>query len=332
MFVDNIMSFDLAIIIVNYKTPQLVIDCLESIIDDIDARSNKIIIVDNCSRDASFEEIQNWIDQNNTPIKIELIGADVNTGFSGGNNTGISYAVGANNYLLLNSDTLIRKGAINLLLNAAKSHQFAGLISPRLEWPDATPQESCFRFHTPISELISSARTGLITKLFKPYVVPQKVNNEIVNCDWTSFACVLIKAEVFKAIGLMDDGYFMYYEDVQFCRRATLAGWQVLNQPAAHVVHLRGGSSTLKARAKLRKRLPRYFYESRTRFFYQAYGRTGLLAANLLWTLGASISMLRKLLSSTYVPDIAEKQWLHIWINFTDPLKPYIHPDNYDKS
>ncbi|OQK18674.1 family 2 glycosyl transferase [Methyloprofundus sedimenti] len=321
----------MVVVIINYKTADLIIDCLESLLPELSSLKANVIIVDNNSNDNSCNEISDWIIKNDILKKVELIASYENTGFSGGNNRGISH-IEADYYLLLNSDTLLRKGAISLLLEAAKKDKSVGLVSPRLEWTDTTPQESCFRFHSPISELISSANTGLITRLFKSYNVPFLVSDTADCYDWTSFACVLVKSEVFKDIGLMDDGYFMYYEDVAFAYHAQKAGWKVLNVPDAHVVHLRGGSSPVKSQTKLRKRLPRYYYESRTRCFYQLYGRLGLLAANLLWTIGWGISTLRQLLTSSFEPSVSEAQWKDIWINFSNPLKSYIHPDHYDKS
>jgi N-acetylglucosaminyl-diphospho-decaprenol L-rhamnosyltransferase len=321
----------LAVVIINYKTPQLVIDCLATLLPELGDLAAKVVIIDNNSNDDSCEIISQWMSGNDGLNKVKLIASQDNTGFSGGNNRGIS-EIEAEYYLLLNSDTLIRKGAIALLLDAADKDKQAGLISPRLEWPDATPQESCFTFHTPISELISSANTGLVTHILKRWDVPQAVIEKSDYYDWTSFACVLVKRDVFKDIDLMDEGYFMYYEDVAFAYKAALAGWKVLNVPDAHVVHLRGGSSPVKSQAKLRKRLPRYYYESRTRFFYQVYGRFGLLMANLLWTVGWGISSIRRLLSSSFVATISEFQWRDIWTNFINPLKPYIHPDNYDET
>lgn len=321
---------DLAVIILNYKTPQLVIDCLESLLPELSGIKANTIVVDNASDDGSVDVIQKWIDHGSLGHLVTLNVSNENVGFSGGNNIGIE-ALDAEYYLLLNSDTLIRRGAITTLLRAIKSDSNIGLIGPRLEWLNGLAQESCFRFHSPVSELISSANTGIVTKAFKRFNVPFKVSELPAFYDWTSFACVLIKAEVFNDIGLMDDDYFMYFEDVAFSYKAQQAGWKVMNVPNAHVVHLRGGSSPLKSQAKLRKRLPRYFYESRTRFFYQVYGRMGLLMANIFWTLGYGVSLLRSLLSSSFKPSVSSYQWKDIWINFLRPLREYVHPDEYKR-
>ncbi|AJQ92807.1 putative glycosyltransferase [Gynuella sunshinyii YC6258] len=295
---------------------------------DIDS---KIIVVDNCSKDNSCEEIRRWIDSEQVQGQVEVVASPVNGGFSAGNNVGIK-AVRAKYYLLLNSDTLVRKNAFKTLLSVAEQNPQAGLFSPRLEWPDATPQESCFRFHSPVSELINAACTGIVSRLLRNFVVAHPVRMEPDYYHWTSFACVLIRAEVLESIGLMDEGYFMYFEDSEFCYRAAAAGWKVMNVPDAHVVHLRGGSSPVKSQARLRKRLPRYFYESRARFFYQLYGKSGLLAANVLWIFGTLISQSRRIILPHKPRSVIEKQWRDIWVNFNKPLKPYIHPDDYDKT
>jgi len=324
------MKYKLSVVIINYKTPKLVIDCLASLLPELNDIKAKVVVVDNASQDDSCLLIENWIVENSANSQVELLASNENAGFSAGNNLGVQH-VEAEHYLLLNSDTIVREGAIALLLEVAEKEASAGLISPRLEWPDATPQESCFGFHTPISELIASANTGLITTIFQRFNVLFKVSDQVGYYDWTSFACVLVKAEVFKGLGLMDDGYFMYFEDVAFAHKAQQTGWKVLNIPTAHVVHLRGGSSPVKSQAKQLKRLPRYFYESRTRYFYQVYGRTGLLMANVCWMLGYGVSLLRSL-SPSFKPTVSTYQWKDIWTNFLSPLQAYIHPDDYDKT
>jgi N-acetylglucosaminyl-diphospho-decaprenol L-rhamnosyltransferase len=323
--------FDLAIIIINYKTPYLVTAVLKSLETEINPETMQVIVVDNDSEDGSLDILSHWVQQNLAANWVRLIDAGQNTGFSGGNNIGI-HSIQSKQYLLLNSDTVVRSGAIKLLTDGANKDPKVGMVSPRLEWEDATPQESCFRFHTPMSELITSASTSVITKLFSKYVVPQPIVEQPGFYQWTSFACVLIKAEVLEQIGLLDEEFFMYFEDVEFSYRAVRADWKILNIPNAHVVHLRGGSSPLKSQAKLRKRLPRYFYESRTRYFYLLYGYGGLFAANILWSLGAVIALLRSIFSKRYKSNIAEKQWRDIWINFLKPTKQYTHPDSYAKT
>ena len=227
--------------------------------------------------------------------------------------------------MLLNSDTLVRPKAIRILLETALHFPEAGLVSPRLEWPDGTGQESCFRFQTPFSELIGASQTGMVERLLRKYIIAMPVQTQVAWPQWTSFACVLIKAEVFKKIGLLDEGYFMYFEDVEFCHRARKAGYKIVHNPDARVVHLRGGSSPVKEQTRLKKRVPKYFYESRTRYFCQTYGWAGLTSANLLWWMGRLISRTRQSMGRSDKAAI-EGQWLDIWTNWFNPLKSYTLP------
>jgi len=129
----------LAIVILNYRTPGLVIDALASLVGQVDPAWGKVIVVDNNSGDGSVEKVQQAITENGWSAWAEVLPSPVNGGFSAGNNLGIK-AVQADYYLLLNSDTIVRPGAISALLEAADAHPEVGLVSPRLEWPDATPQ------------------------------------------------------------------------------------------------------------------------------------------------------------------------------------------------
>jgi len=307
----------LAIIMINYKTPHLVIDAVASLIPELVDINARIIVVDNQSGDDSVPVIRNWIEMHACSNYVSLLEAPRNLGFSGGNNYGIK-AVNADYYLLLNSDTIIRPGAISTLLNAAKKNQDFGMFSPRLEWPSGEPQESCFNFHRPGSEAIKSASTGVISRILSRYLVPQPVGETCSSPEWTSFACVLIRKRVFDDIGLMDDSFFMYYEDTEFCFRARRANWRIVNNPEARVVHLRGGSSNVKKNSKLRKRLPKYYYESRTKYYYKCYGRSGLLLANIFWMMGRSIAFFRELIGNKK-PHSCEMEWLDIWTNFMTP-------------
>ena len=315
----------LSVVILNFRTPALVTECLRTLLPELSGLVAKVIVVDNNSCDGSLEVIRSWKGAHDTENRILLVPSGTNSGFAAGNNVGIR-ALKAKLYLLLNSDTLVRPGTIRRLLEAAAMFPDAGLISPRLEWPDGRGQESCFRFHTPLSEFIGSAQTAVVDKLLKPYVVAMPVQDQVARPHWTSFACVLVRGEVFDRIGLLDERFFMYFEDVEFCYRARKAGWGVVHDPTARVVHLRGGSSPVKAMTRAKKRLPRYFHESRARLLYLMYGWPGLTAANLLWWLGRLISLTRQILGRSDKAAI-ESQWRDIWINWLDPLKPYTPPE-----
>jgi N-acetylglucosaminyl-diphospho-decaprenol L-rhamnosyltransferase len=315
----------LAIVIINYRTPHLVINCLESLEPQIDINEHCVILVDNDSGDDSVSILEEAIVKKQWNGWVNLIASPINGGFSAGNNVGIN-AISAECYLLLNSDTIVRPGAISSLLKALEQNPEAGLISPRLEWPDGTSQISCFRYHSLVSELINSAATGPITSLFLNYNVPIPVSDSPFEPQWVSFACVLIRREIIEQIGLMDEGYFMYFDDVDYCRRAKEAGCQVLYWPDAHVVHLRGGSGSVKSDIAERKRPPVYLYASRSRYFARFYGIVGLWVANLFWLMGRTVSFMRELIwqRPTHICKYAEQD---IWINWRNPLKLPVLPE-----
>ena len=311
-------EFDLNVVIINYRTPHMTIDCVSSVLPELSDMSAIVTIVDNNSGDDSVYIIQNWIEKNKNSNVVKFIESSINHGFSGGNNLGIN-AFKSKYNLLLNSDTVIKKGAIRALISSMESNSDIGLITPRLESSDGTLQESCFNFISPISEFIAAARTGFIYKLLSKFVVPLPVIESISSPPWSSFACVLIRNEVFDDVGLLDDGFFMYYEDTEFCYRARKSGWNIINEPESQVIHLCGKSSSFNDDVKSKKRPPRYFYESRSRYFFLVYGRSGLLMANVLWLLGRVISKSIQIMGRSN-KSTPERQWLDIWINFYKPL------------
>jgi GT2 family glycosyltransferase len=119
----------------------------------------------------------------------------------------------------------------------------------------------------------------------------------------------MIRAEVIHSIGALDENYFMYFEDADYCRCAERAGFEVWQEPAARVVHLRGQSSPVKRLHAARQRLPRYYYASRSRYFRKQFGRSGWLAANLLWTTGRGVAWLRETLGAKERHTVEHQLW-----------------------
>lgn len=308
-----------AVVVINFRTPQLTIDCLETLVGEIDPSQDIVVVVDNDSGDDSYSRIESHIQKQGWQTWVDLIPSGKNGGFSFGNNVGIK-SVEAKYYLLLNSDTLVRPGALETMRQAIQERSDVGLVGPRLEWRDGTSQISCFRNRTPASELITAASTGPITRLLQKYVVSLPVSDQRIEPHWASFACILIRREVIEQVGLMDDDFFMYFEDIDYCRRAIKKGWKVLYEPSARVVHLRGGSSNVKDALSERKRPPRFYYESRARYFAKFYGRIGLWFTNLLWAGGRTIEWVRVVCTGR--PQLTcQKESIDNWIGGWNPLK-----------
>ena len=313
------MRFDVAISIINYKTGPMTLQAVQSVLDDLEGINGLVVVVDNASGDGSADQIDAWI-QAHPEAPVQLVRSEVNTGFSGGHNIGIG-AAEADFYLVLNSDALLRKGFLKTILEAARSNPEAGLFAPRIEYDTGEVQTSCFRFPSPFSEFIRSANTGFVTRLLKPYEVALGPDPDTTRIEWASFACILLRGRMVEALGPMDEGYFLYFEDTEYCLRARRAGWSIAYVPQAVAVHFRGGSGPTKALIKARKKLPAYYYASRTRLLYQVHGRGGLWAANLLWYLGRLIANARRLAGKSVYP-MPKAEAVGLWTNITTPLGP----------
>ena len=307
-----------AFVIVNYRTPQLVLDCIQTIAEQVED-GDQIVVVDNGSGDDSIDILEQAILKNKWADCVTLIQSSVNGGFSAGNNLGIESA-SADAYWLTNSDTLFRPGAVAQMRKTVAACDIFGLVAPRLEWPDGRPQISTFEFHTPLGELLAGANTGPITQLFPKAVVPIDFAAETEFPAWVSFASVVIRAEAIEHVGKMDSGFFMYFEDVDYCQRAIKTGLGPIFDPTTKVIHLRGGTSDVKEKTAKLERRPRYYYAARTRYFAKHFGWMGLLKANVLWTLGRIVAWFRETFGRKQ-PHTCEREALDIWTNFWAPLR-----------
>jgi N-acetylglucosaminyl-diphospho-decaprenol L-rhamnosyltransferase len=309
----------LAIIIVNYRTPEFVEACLVSLDGQVDDTLDCVVVVDNASADGSADRIEHFIRWANLESWVRLVRAPSNGGFSAGNNLGIQ-SVRAELYFLLNSDTIVRPGAIRELIHAARSQNDAGMIAPRLEWPDGMPQQSCFPMRTPSHEFFAAAGTHAVEKFLRHNGYAYELCDSPRVADWVSFAAILIKREVLDRVGPLDEGYFMYFEDMDYCSVVRNARFRILYWPDARVVHLRGGSSPVKKLTSERKRPPVYWYASRARYYGKHFGTLGVWRANLLWHAGRIISWVRELAGNKQ-PHANMGQWRDIWTNALDPLR-----------
>ena len=314
------MSDKILISIINYRTGALSIDAAASALTALGDRDGTVAVVDNASGDGSADQIAAWIAGQDDP-RVTLIRSATNSGFSGGHNQGMAAEPDAAHFLLVNSDALLRKDFFDHLMPTVQALPKTGLFAPQLEWDDGTPQISCFRFASPTSELIRGAETGPVTKLFQGRVTALELPPDPDQMEWASFACILLRGDMVRALGPMDEGYFLYFEDAEYGMRARRAGWGVHYEPKARAVHFRGGSGPVKKIQAAKKRLPPYYWRSRTRFLRQGYGVTGPLRGNLAWMLGRAIARLR-MLTGRGVPKSHDREWRDIWMGFFDPLRP----------
>jgi GT2 family glycosyltransferase len=280
----------LLIVIVNFRTAGLTIDCLRSLEPEVAARpGTRVIVTDNCSGDHSLAQLQEAITNSGWQSWVELRPLERNGGFAYGNNEAVRAALNGRSppefFLLLNPDTVVRPGALDPLVDLLRQNPQVGIIGSRLEDPDGTVQRSAFRFPSLLGELEDALRLGLATKVLQRWRVAPPAASVRHATDWVAGASMLVRREVFERIGLLDEAFFMYYEEVDFCRRAGLAGWSCWYEPASRVVHLVGQASGVTDR-KQRRRRPAYWFESRRRYFQKHHGMVYTALADVAWAGG----------------------------------------------
>lgn len=279
----------MGVVIVNYKTPALVVDCLASLETQIDPALDAVIVIDNASPDGSLEQITRAIAARGWGSWARAQAAPANDGFAAGNNAGLA-ELDAGVCFLLNPDTIARPGALASLLALFEAHPRAGICGSALEDAGGRVEAAGRPLPSMLCELDDGMRWGVLRRLVRG---PEPALDRAERCGWVSGAALAIRREVIDAVGAMDDGFFLYFEEVDLCRRASRAGWEIWHEPASRIVHLEGSSTGIADRTTRRAR---YWFESRRRYFVKHHGVVGLLLADALWSAGRLVLRARMLL------------------------------------
>jgi len=234
---------DLSVIIVSYNTKKLTLDCVLSIEKEGSSLNKEIIVVDNGSHDGSIAAISK-LRSESSKLNVRIIENKENLGFSKANNQGIKTAKGKY-ILLLNSDTKVKKGALDALVNFAKITPDAGVVASRLLNPDGSIQASCFHFPTIKNAIFEYwlGRKGLFDKY-----APK--GNKPITVDASVAAAFLITPKALSDVGLLDERYFFYMEDLDYCRQIWKTGLKVYYLPSSEVFHYHGASGKHLANEK----------------------------------------------------------------------------------
>jgi GT2 family glycosyltransferase len=226
----------LSIIIVSYNARGDLERCLESLQQAPPRVATEVIVVDNASSDASVAAARSF-------TGVRVIESPTNRGFAAANNIGIRASVGRN-LLLLNSDTLVPAGAIDTLLRQFDRHPDAAVVGPRLVDGSGRAELSFGQMMSPLNEM----RQKRLMRAYHrgdPDTIArvEGMTRSEQWPDWVSGACLLVRRHAAEAVGLLDERFFMYTEDVDFCASIRARGGRILFTPAAEIVHLRGRSA-----------------------------------------------------------------------------------------
>jgi GT2 family glycosyltransferase len=284
------------VVIVNYRTGPLVVECLASLASQVHAlRGGRVIVVDNDSGDASANFIVGAIHEKGWSGWAELLVMPRNGGFAYGNNAGIRRArdlsSGFAAILLLNPDAIACAGLIEALVTFLRAHPHVGLAGASIENGDGHRVASAHPDPSPWRELQNGAQLRWLDGA--AWREPASGDDARPRrCDWVSGACIAIRREVLETVGPLDEGFFLYFEEVDYCVRARRLGWTCWLVPAARIVHIEGASTGIR---QVRRR-PTYWYESRRRFFVKRYGIAGLMLADACWAVGRLTLVTRRAL------------------------------------
>jgi hypothetical protein len=292
-------ALDVAVVIVTYKSAALTVESLRSVQAERSSSGLQVraIVVDNASGDLSA--IGRAVQANDWRSWVTLVLAPKNGGFAYGNNLGIehAYAAGAPDYVyLLNPDAQVRAGAISALVHFLETHPEAGIAGSSFENPDGSEWPIAFRFPDVLSTLIDGLDIGLIARVLRRWQVAQIMTKKPQSVDWICGASMLIRPAVFAAIGGLDENYFLYFEETDFCFRARQADFSTWYVPESRVMHIRGQSTTVTDLTSGPKRLPAYWFESRRRYFAMTFGIGHAMAIDIVALVAHSLGWLKRII------------------------------------
>jgi len=249
---------DLSIIIVSYNGREHLRKCLQSLAAHGPSVGHKVIVVDNASQDGSAEMVAAEFPQ------ARLLTLPKNVGFAAGANRGIGEASGEA-IVLLNPDSELKEDVFGPMLKYLRGHPDIGILAPKLRDEDGSLQLSCRRFPTFSVALFN--RYSLLTRLLPGnrfsarYLLTDWDHSAVAAVDWVSGACLMARRSLFEEIGPLDEGYFMYIEDVDLCQRVHRAGYKVVYFPEAAITHHIGRSShTLPSRSIVERHRSMWHY------------------------------------------------------------------------
>ena len=294
----------LAIIVINFRTPQYTIDCLASLVPErADVPGLRVLLVENASGDDSVARITEAISRNGWGDWVEFLPQEKNLGFAGGNNVGIRKLLAESQppefVLLLNSDTLVHRGCLAKAVERMRKEPDIGNLSCMLRNRDGSVQNVCRRFARPDRETLRAF--GL------PYRFPRMFGwadtedpgwdreKTARDVEWIGGAFMLLRMEVLRKIGGMDESFFFYGEDIEFCHRIWRNGWRVSFDPAGEITHFGGGSSDPTRLPDRRKVI--LMWIARFRVQNKCYGALAALWLRCVYTLSVALNLLAMLLT-----------------------------------
>jgi len=287
----------LLIVILNYRVTDLTIDCLRSLSRCIaGVPGARVAVCENGTGGDALERLERAIDDNGWGSWVDLTAVHPNRGFTGGNNIVMRAALASLDppeYLwLLNADTLVQPGALEALVEFMDRHPRAGIAGSALFSPEGVAQASPFRFHGIATEFDRGLRLGLVSRLLSPWGLIPPTPTAASPVEWVSGASIVLRRAMLDEVGLLDEGLYTYFDDIDLCLRARRAGWETWFVPESRITHLEGSSTGIANR--IIKRRPAYWFQARRRFFLKNHGALYTAVVDAAFISGFALWRLRR--------------------------------------
>jgi GT2 family glycosyltransferase len=286
----------LLVVILNYRVTDLTIDCLRSLEGRIgEVPGARVAVVENGTGGDAPERLRRAIDENDWAKWADLTVVHPNRGFTGGNNLAIRPALASGDppeyVLLLNADTIVQDGALEALVHFMDRQPRAGIAGSKLVWPEGGEQGTPFRFLGLATEVGFAVRLGFVSRLLPSLCVTPKPTQPC-QVDWVAGASMILRRSMLEEVGLLDEGLYTYFDDVDLCLRARRAGWETWFVPESVITHLEGRSTGIVSSSP--KRRPDYWFQARRRFFLKNHGPVYTALVDAAFILGYSSWRLRR--------------------------------------
>lgn len=283
---------DLSIVIVNYNTKDLLKQTIESVINNTKGIEYEIWVVDNSSKDGSVEMVQEEFKS------VKLIASKENLGFPKGNNVAIKKATGRY-ILLLNSDTKVIGDNLQHCVSYMDQHEEIGALGCKVELPDGTLDHACKRgFPTPEASLYYFLKLNKIMKnkrKYGAYTAEYLGEDEVGEVDALMGAFMMIPRTVVDKVGMLDEEFFMYGEDIDWCYRIKEAGYKIMYYPKEKIIHFKGSSSK-KKKAKTTYE----FHRAMILFYRKHYNDKYNIFVKILVYIGVALRMILSMIKNLF--------------------------------
>jgi N-acetylglucosaminyl-diphospho-decaprenol L-rhamnosyltransferase len=265
------------VVTVNHRSATLVTHSLEGLAAERDGAVDlRVVVVDNDSGDGSVGVIGAFIEENEWGEWISIVASPTNRGFAAGNNTAIRPLLAGTTrpdyFFLLNPDAYVCPGATATMIDFMDRRPEVGIVGSQLRLPTGDEWPFSFRFPNVLGEFEQGARSATVSRLLQRKKLVVTAPSVATEVDWVAGAAMMIRANVFESAGLMDESYFLYFEETDLCLRARNAGWTVCYLPEAAVVHHFGGSTGRNVNDMFTQPLLPSWFDSRVRYYRKHHG------------------------------------------------------------